>query len=66
MDKIIQVEIILNLLNTIFGRAICDKDTEVVKELSLLRHEIYYGDNFDYGLILKQLEDKEKVLKQYE
>lgn len=54
-DKVLQTEVIFNFLNTLFGKAIFLKDIKTVNELSLLRHDLYYGDDFDYEIILKKI-----------
>jgi hypothetical protein len=56
-DTITQIEVVLNFLNTLFAKAINFKKVHIVNELSALRREIYYGDNFDYELTLKKLQD---------
>lgn len=61
-----QIEIILNFLNTLFGKAVYYKDDKIIGELSTLRRSIYYGGEFDYDSIFKQLKDKENELNKYE
>ena len=52
-DKVLQIEVILNFLNTLFGKAISLHNTKITNELSLIRKNIYYGDDFEYDVILK-------------
>ena len=65
-DKVIQIEIMLNFLNTLFAKAVFLKNNELINELNILRHDIYYGDNFNYELIIKKLQYIEIKLKIYE
>ncbi len=64
-DKIIQIEVALNFLNTLFAKAIYFSDKKMIKEIELLRRNIYYGD-FEYDSFLKKLQEVEKKLNQYE
>ena len=65
MNTIIQIEVALNFLNTLFGKAIYFNDNKIIDELVVLRHNIYYGD-FNYDLFLKNLQDIEIKLKKYD
>lgn len=63
-DKVLQIEVILNFLNTLFGKAISLHNTKITNELSLIRKNIYYGDDFEYDVILKKLQALEMDLNQ--
>ncbi|MCK9351380.1 MAG: hypothetical protein WCT49_02965 [Candidatus Paceibacterota bacterium] len=65
-DPIIQNEVALNYLNTLFGKAIFFKDLEKVHQLNVLRHTVYYEKDFDYEAVLKILGEIEEKLKRYE
>ena len=62
-DKVIEIEIALNFLNTLFAKAIYLNDFKVVNEINMLRHSVYYGDSFNYEATLKKLQMIEKELK---
>lgn len=47
MNNIMQMETLLNLLNTIFAKAVHCKDEASIQQLVDLRHSFYYSDNFD-------------------
>jgi hypothetical protein len=65
-DKVIQIEVALNFLNTLFGKAIYFKNKDIVDKLSSLRRSIYYKDDFEYYLFLEQLQSIEVQLKKYD
>jgi len=65
-DAIVQNEVVLNFLNTLFSKAMFFKDDEMICELNKLRHHIYYEKDFDYELILSELKVMEVKLKRYE
>jgi len=64
-DKVMQIEVILNFLNTLFAKAVSFKDEEVTNKLNLIRHDVYHGD-FVYELFLAKLQEIEVILKKYE
>lgn len=65
MDKVIQLEVILNMLNTLLAKANFFKDKEIVIKLNNYRNNIYYG-KFDYAEIVLALKEIEIFLKKYE
>lgn len=66
MDAIIQLEVLLNLLNTVFGKAVYYKDYVMVKRLSTIRHTIYYTNDYVYESLLKELHGLDLELNKYE
>lgn len=65
MDTVLQTELILNMINTLFGKAIFFQDAHVIKELSQLRHSVYYA-HYHYDEVLKHLEKIDIILQAYE
>lgn len=65
-DLVIQLEVSLNFLNTLFSKAMYYNDTKAVNNLCSLRKSIYYEDNFVYEIILKKLQETEIELRQYD
>ncbi len=55
-DNTLQTEVLLNMLNTVFAKAVYFKNLELIEKLSLMRHRIYYG-NFDYVDNIKTLKE---------
>ncbi len=64
MDSILQIELLLNLLNTLFGKAMFYKDYATTNELSLIRRRIYYGD-CEYNSTLESLKQISTKLNVY-
>lgn len=65
-DKVIQIEVALNFLNTLFGKAVYFKDAEAINELNVLRRGIYHDDDFVYERIIQMLQDREIKLQRHE
>lgn len=65
-DTVIQIEVVLNFLNTLLSKAIFFKDGESIEKLHTLRHVVYYGSNFEYDSMLRKLQEIEVILKHYE
>jgi len=55
-DKIMQTEILIELLNTRLAKNTVLNNKEAVKKLEQLRHQIYCED-FDYETILKEIDN---------
>lgn len=66
VSKTIQIEVVLNFLNTLFSKAIFYKDKEMIGELNHLRHNIYYGEDFVYEDLLTKLQNIELKLESHE
>jgi len=66
MDKIIKMEILLNFLNSLLSKAIFYKDTKIISELTLIRHNIYYSPEFNYELTFQALKIQEEKLSKYD
>ncbi|MDO8659316.1 MAG: hypothetical protein Q7K54_01820 [Candidatus Parcubacteria bacterium] len=64
-DRVIQIEVVLNFLNTLHAKALHFKDNVIADELSAVKHNIYYGD-FEEKLLLNNLKNIESKLKKYE
>lgn len=64
-DKVIQIEVVLNFLNTLHAKALYFKDNAIANELSVVKHNIYYGD-FEEKLVLNNLKNIESRLNKYE
>lgn len=65
-DQVIQIEVALNFVNTLLSKAVAFKDNNLINELSNLRHDIYYGDVFDYDNVIGELKSFDVKLKKYE
>ena len=65
MNNILQIEVLLNMLNTVFAKAVHFKNDELIKELHTLRHKIYY-ENFNYEESLNLLKKADIELSKYE
>lgn len=65
MDDVLRIELLLNMINTLFGKAVFFKDTKIIDELTDIRHEIYY-DTFHYDISLEKLSKVAIKLKKYE
>lgn len=65
MDKTIQTEVVLNMINTLFAKANFYKDEETVSRLNECRRKIYY-EEFNYDEIISLLKEIEIYLKKYE
>lgn len=65
MDRVLQIEVLLNWLNTLFAKSSCFDDIESIDELHLLRKQIYYKD-FDYDITSQALEKISDRLKKYD
>ena len=61
-DPIIQVEVALNFVNSLLAKAVYFKDDDFRKELSGIRHSIYYDGDFNHESIIKKLQDISKIL----
>ncbi len=66
MDKVLQIEILLNMINTLLGKAIYFKDNILINDLQFIRHNVYYEDVFEYNSLLERLSVIDKKLKEYE
>ena len=49
MINIMQIEVLLNVLNTILAKAVYFKDEPAMNKLINLRRAVYYDAAFDYG-----------------
>lgn len=65
MDKVLQTEVLLNLINTFFAKSVFFKDVGSIEKLNILRHQIYYED-FDYSIAMRELGKISGNLKKYE
>lgn len=65
-EEVLQIEVLLNMLNTLLSKAIYFKDTNLTNELQIIRHDVYYSDNFNYNSLLEKLKTIDKDLKKYE
>lgn len=65
MDRILEIEICLNYLNSLMAKSVAFHDVSACDELSALRRQIYYGA-FDYHAIFQSLKDLDEKLKKYE
>jgi hypothetical protein len=63
MDEVIQIEIVLNFLNTLFAKAVYFNDEPIRKELADFRHEIYYEKRFNYESSIEKLQAISKELE---
>ena len=53
-DKILEVEILLDRINTLFAKSVYHKNSALIEKLNSLRQEIYYKE-LDYEKILNAL-----------
>jgi hypothetical protein len=64
-DSVVQTEVLLNMINTLFSQAVCFHDESSIKELHDIRHQVYYG-NYEYGSLVQTLQRIQSTLKKYE
>lgn len=64
MDKVLQIEILLERINILIAKSVCF-DEVAINKLENLRHQIYYKD-FDYETVIKALEELGNDLEQYD
>lgn len=55
MNPILETEVVLNMLNTLLGKALFFSDTETANELEQLKHALYY-EGASPDVCLTQLE----------
>lgn len=65
MDAVIQVELLLNMLNSALTKAMYFKDDFLIKQLSDMQHSIYY-DSFNVDVFLQKLKEIDIELKKYD
>jgi hypothetical protein len=65
-DQIIQIEVALNFLNTLFSKAVYFNDMTSINKLNDIRYDIYYGNLFNYDTCIKNLKYIEGLLNKYE
>ena len=65
MDNVLQIEIALNMLNTLFAKAVAFKDDKTFYELYKIRNKIYYGD-FNYDSTIESLKKIKNFLNKYD
>ena len=44
MDRILETEILLSSINTVFSKSVALKDAVAIQKLNKLRHQVYYTD----------------------
>ena len=59
MDKVIQIEVILNYINGLIAKNIANGNNLVADKLNNIRHDIYYGD-FNYNMLINKLKEIDK------
>lgn len=65
MDNVLKIEVLLNILNTVFAKAVYLKDDKAIEKLTALKHTIYYTD-FDYAEVNNMLNEIDLNLKDHE
>jgi hypothetical protein len=65
MDNVLEIEVVLNMLNTVFAKAVFFNDVSVISKLNTMRHNIYYGE-FNYESYLSLLKETDKYLQKYD
>jgi len=65
MNKVVEVEVLLNIVNTLLSKARFLKRDKEFNNLKSIRHDIYYQDNLDYKLTMHSLKEIDGKLNNF-